>query len=195
MSQSKGKCLNCRWIFIYNNHLTEYEVQNMQYTNTNLISKTSWIVFKYNTCNTERWLPRTIITWQSYSPWHPVIYLICLVNISIACFFLQVNVLKFRNNVLTELGVYSSTDVYIRFIYFWHLHFSINVIINMRQAQSVWRTRSYNFKREAWEGNVIFFFKYFFKFFLKYLAGVISLWLMAVPFILRREFRRKSFFY
>jgi hypothetical protein len=56
--------------------------------------------------------------------------LICLVNISIACLFLQVNVLKFRNKVLTELGVHSSTYVYIRFIYFWNLHFPNNVIIN-----------------------------------------------------------------
>ena len=35
---------------------------------------------------------------------------------------------------------------------------------NMRQAQPVWRTKSYNFKRKAWEGNVLFFFKYFLKF-------------------------------
>jgi hypothetical protein len=54
----------------------------------------------------------------------------------------------------------------------------------MRQAQPVWRMKSYNFKREAWEGNVFFFYKYLLKFFLNYLAGVISLWLMAVPFIL-----------
>jgi hypothetical protein len=38
-------------------------------------------------------------------------------------------------------------------------------LCNMKQAQPVWRTRSYNFKREAWEGNVFFFqvlFKAFF---------------------------------
>jgi hypothetical protein len=69
---------------------------------------------------------------------------------------------------------------------------------NMRQAQPVWRTKSYNFKREAWEGNVLFF-KYILKVFVNYLAGVICLWLMAVPFILptplfRRESRRKRFF-
>ena len=37
--------------------------------------------------------------------------------------------------------------------------------INMRQAQPVWRRKSYNFKREAWEENVLFFqvlFKVFF---------------------------------
>jgi hypothetical protein len=69
----------------------------------------------------------------------------------------------------------------------------ILLIDNMRQAQPVWRTKSYNFKREAWEGNVFFFFKYFLKFFLNYLAGVISLWLMAVPFILQTPlFRRVS---
>jgi hypothetical protein len=27
----------------------------------------------------------------------------------------------------------------------------------MWQAQPVWRTKSYNFKREAWEGNALFF--------------------------------------
>jgi hypothetical protein len=86
----------------------------------------------------------------------------------------------------------------------------------MRQAQPVWRTKSYNFKREAWEGNVLFFFKYFLKLFLKlfgwsYLSlrwvcysvlfhfmpwpfivnvfvqikyCLLSIWLMAVPFIL-----------
>jgi hypothetical protein len=69
---------------------------------------------------------------------------------------------------------------------------------NMRQAQPVWRMKSYNFKREEWEGNVLFLFKYFLKFFFNYLAGVISLWLMAVPFIwptplFRRESRRKRF--
>jgi hypothetical protein len=49
--------------------------------------------------------------------------------------------------------------------------------LNMRQAQHVWRTKSYNFKREAWEGNAIFFSSNFVIFFLNYLAGVISLWL------------------
>jgi hypothetical protein len=77
---------------------------------------------------------------------------------------------------------------------------SITFNFNRRQAQPVWRTKSYNFKREAWEGNAFFFFKYFLIIFFNYLAGVISLWLMAVPFILptplfRREFRRKIFFY
>ena len=52
---------------------------------------------------------------------------------------------------------------------------------------------------EAWEGSVLFFFKYFLKLSFNYLAGVISLWHMAVPFILptslfRRESRRKRFF-
>ena len=28
------------------------------------------------------------------------------------------------------------------------------VMVNMRQAQPVWRTKIYNFKREVWEGNV-----------------------------------------
>jgi hypothetical protein len=84
-------------------------------------------------------------------------------------------------------------------------HFRVSNLINhvtlrnMRQVQPVWMTKSYNFKRVAWEGNVLFFFKYFLKFFFNYLAGVISLWLMAVPFILpmplfRRESCRKRFF-
>ena len=37
--------------------------------------------------------------------------------------------------------------------------------LNMRQAQPAWRTKSYNFKREAWEENVLFFsstFNFFF---------------------------------
>ena len=48
------------------------------------------------------------------------------------------------------------------------------------------------------EKGMYFFFQVLFIFFLNYLTGVISLWHMAVPFILpmplfRRESRRKSF--
>jgi hypothetical protein len=39
--------------------------------------------------------------------------------------------------------------------------FSAVYSFNMRQVQPFWRAKSYNFKREAWEGNVFFFFKYF----------------------------------
>jgi hypothetical protein len=53
----------------------------------------------------------------------------------------------------------------------------------MRQAQPVWRTKSYNFKGE---GNVLFFLKYFLKLFFNYLAGVISLSLFR-SFYLRRS--------
>ena len=59
---------------------------------------------------------------------------------------------------------------------------------NMRQAQPVWRTKSYNFKRETWEGNVLFFFKYFLKFFLIIWLelSLFDLWLFR-SFYLRRS--------
>ena len=57
----------------------------------------------------------------------------------------------------------------------------------MRQAQPVWRTKSYNFKREAWEGNV-FLFKYFLKFSLIIWLelSLFDLWLFR-SFYLRRS--------
>ena len=58
---------------------------------------------------------------------------------------------------------------------------------NMRQAQPVWRRKSYNFKREAWEENV-FFFKYFLNFFLIIWLelSLFDLWLFR-SFYLRRS--------
>ena len=59
----------------------------------------------------------------------------------------------------------------------------------MRQAQPVWRTKSYKFKREAWEGNVFFFFKYFLKLFFFIIwpeLSLFNLWLFR-SFYLRRS--------
>jgi hypothetical protein len=60
---------------------------------------------------------------------------------------------------------------------------------NMRQAQHVWRTKSCNFKRGAWEGNG-FFFKYFLKFFFIIIIwlelSLFDLWLFR-SFYLRRS--------
>jgi hypothetical protein len=55
-------------------------------------------------------------------------------------------------------------------LWIWNQNIAISTIVgtsshNMRQAQPVWRTKSYNFKREAWEGNVFFFFQILFKVF------------------------------
>jgi hypothetical protein len=59
---------------------------------------------------------------------------------------------------------------------------------NMRQAQHIWRTKSYSFKRRAWEGNVLFFFRYFLKFFLIIWLelSLFDLWLFR-SFYLRRS--------
>ena len=84
--------------------------------------------------------------------------------------------------------------------YLFNNFFFIENMYNMRQAQPVWRTKSYNFKREAWEGNV-FFFKYFLKFFFIVIwleLCLFDLWLFR-SFYLRRSsvesFVRKRFFY
>ena len=63
-----------------------------------------------------------------------------------------------------------------------------HAIINMRQAQPVWRTKSYDFKREAWVGNVLFFLKYFLKFFLFIWleSSLFDVWLFR-SFYLRRS--------
>jgi hypothetical protein len=63
-----------------------------------------------------------------------------------------------------------------------------DIVNNMRQAQPVWRMKSNNFKREAWEGNVFFFFKYFLKFFfiIWLELSLIDLWLFR-SFYLRRS--------
>ena len=99
----------------------------------------------------------------------------------------KIHQVRSRENSLKSLGARKPKGI--------NRHLCLN---NMRQAQPVWRTKSYNFKREAWEGNVLFLFKYFLIIFFNYMAGVISLWLMAVPFIwptplFRRESRRKRF--
>ena len=62
---------------------------------------------------------------------------------------------------------------------------------NMRQAQPVWRTKSYNFKREAWEGNALFFFQVhvLFKVFILIIwleLSLFDLWLFR-SFYLRRS--------
>jgi hypothetical protein len=63
---------------------------------------------------------------------------------------------------------------------------------------SLFEGRSLIILRGRREKGMYFFFQVLFIFFLNYLTGVISLWHMAVPFILpmplfRRESRRKSF--
>ena len=48
-------------------------------------------------------------------------------------------------------------------------------LFNMREAQPVWRTKSYNFKRVAWEGNVLFFKAFFLIIWLE--LSLFDLWL------------------
>jgi hypothetical protein len=74
-----------------------------------------------------------------------------------------------------------------------HVHYPM--IMFAPFAQPVWRTKSYNFKRKAWEGNVLFFLKYFLIFFLLFGWSYLSLAYDILPTpLFRRESRRKNFF-